>query len=96
MLELDLAQLSADTNSHRTDLKLNSSEGSTLEINQENSLVNSLVEYSSQGGGDIVVKIKGLKKTIRTSKSVREISFDELSIQNPTTETLDRLFEQLK
>ena len=95
-LELDLARLNADTNSHRTDLKLNSSEGSTLEINQENPLVNSLVDYSSEGGGDIEVKIKGIKKTIRTSSSVREISIDELSVQNLTPERLDWLFEQFR
>lgn len=95
-LELDLARLNVDTNSHRTDLKLNSSEGSTLEINQENPLVNSLVDYSSKGGGDIELKITGIKKTIRTSKSVREISIDELSIQNLTPDRLEWLFEQFK
>lgn len=96
VLELDLGRLNADTNSHRTDLKLNSSEESALEINQENPLVNSLVDYSSQGGGDIALKVKGIKKTIRTSKSVREISIDELSIQNLTPERLEWLFEQFK
>ncbi|MBU2764688.1 hypothetical protein HAP94_00400, partial [Acidithiobacillus ferrivorans] len=38
-LELDLARLNADTNSHRTDLRLNSLEGSALEINQRNPLL---------------------------------------------------------
>lgn len=95
-LELDLARLNADTNSHRTDLKLNSTEGSSLEIKQDNPLVNSLVEYSSKGGGDIEVRIKGIKKTIRTSRSVREISIDELSIENLTPERLGWLFEQFK
>ena len=95
-LNLDLARLNADTNSHRTDLKLNSSEGSTLEINQENPLVNSLVDYSSEGGGNIELKLKGLKKVIRTPKSVREISIDELSAQNLTQEQLKWLFEKIK
>lgn len=95
-LELDLAKLNADTNSHRTDLKLNSTEGSALEIKKDNPMLNSLVEYSSEGCGDIEVKIKGIKKTIRTSKSVREISIDELSIQNLTPDRLEWLFEQLK
>lgn len=96
VLELDLARLNVDTNSHRTDLKLNSSEGGALEMSQQNSLVNSLVEYSSQGGGDIALKVKGIKKTIRTSKSVREITIDEISIQNITPERLEWLFEQFK
>lgn len=95
-LELDLAKLNADTNSHRTDLKLNSSDGGALEISKENTLVNSLVEYSSEGGGDIAVKVKGLKQTIRTSKSVREISIDELSVENLTSDRLEWLFGQIK
>lgn len=95
-LELDLAKLNADTNSHRTDLKLNSSEGSTLEVTKDNDLLNSLVDYSSEGGGDIAVKVKGLKKTVRTSKSVREISIDEMSVENLTPERLEWLFEQIK
>lgn len=95
-LELDLARLNADTNSHRTDLRLNSSEGSALEINQRNPLLNSLVDYSSEGGGDIALKIKGVRKIIRTSTSVREISIDEISTQNLTPERLEWLFEQFK
>ena len=87
-LELDLARLNSDTNSHRTNLKLNSNKGSTLEIKESNPLVNSLVEYSSEGGGDIELRIKGLRKTIRTSKTVREISIDELSLKNLNADTL--------
>ena len=95
-LNLDLAKLNADTNSHRTDLKLNSSKGGALEINQENLLVNSLVDYSSEGGGNIKLKLKGIKRMIRTPKSVREISINELSVQNISPEQLERLFEKIK
>ena len=95
-LELDLAKLNADTNSHRTDLKLNSSEGGALEISDKNSLVNSLVDYSAEGGGDIEIKVKGIKKTVRTSKSVREISIDEISVKNLTPDRLEWLFGQIK
>lgn len=94
-LELDLAKLNADTNSHRTDLKLNSSEGGVLEIKRDNTLLNSLVDYSSEGGGDIEIKIKRMKKTIRTSKSVREISIDEISLKNLTPERLEWFLDQL-
>jgi hypothetical protein len=94
-LEIDLARLNADTNSHRTDLKLNSSDGGVLEIKRDNPLLNSLVDYSSQGGGDIELKIKRLKKTIRTSKSVREVSIDELSLKNLTPDRLMWILDQL-
>lgn len=94
-LELDLARLNADTNSHRTDLKLNSSESAVLEIKRDNKLIDSLVAYSSEGGGDIEFKVRGFKKTVRTSKSVREISIDEMAIKNLTPERLDWFLEQI-
>lgn len=94
-LELDLAQLNVDTNSHRTDLKLNSGEGSVLEINPDNTLVNSLVDYSSEGGGDIELRLKGVKKAIRTSKTVRELTIDEFSAKNLSPDMLTMIFEKL-
>ena len=94
-LELDLAKLNEDTNSHRTDLKLNSGEGSTLEVNENNILINSLVDYSAEGGGDIELKMKGVKKTIRTSKTVRELSVDEFSAKNLSPDMLTMIFEKL-
>jgi hypothetical protein len=90
-LKLDLAQINADTNSHRTDLKLNSGEGSTLEIAPNNKVIDSLVDYASAGGGDIVLRIKGLNKRIRTSKNSKEVAIDELLLKNPTPESLEFL-----
>lgn len=94
-LEIDLAKLNTDTNSHRTNLKLNSSEGGILEIKRDNKLLNSLVDYTSEGGGDIELKIKRLKNKIRTSKTVREISIDELSLKNLTPERLKWFLDQI-
>lgn len=94
-LEIDLAKLNTDTNSHRTNLKLNSSEGGILEIKRDNKLLNSLVDYTSEGGGDIELKIKRLKNKIRTSKTVREISIDELSLKNLTSERLKWFLDQI-
>jgi hypothetical protein len=95
-LEIDLAQINAETNSYRTDLKLNSGAGSTLEIAEKNKILNSLVDYASAGGGDIVLRVKGIKKKIRTSKNSREITIDEVVLKNPTPESLafiEKLFE---
>lgn len=94
-LTLDLCKLNSDTNSHRTDLKLNSGEGSVLEINRDNELINGLVAYSSDGGGDIKFSIKGMKRTISTSKSTREVSIDELEAKNLTPEALERILKLL-
>lgn len=95
-LEIDLAQINAETNSHRTDVRLNSGSGSVLEIKKDNKIVNSLVDYASAGGGDIVMRVRGLKKSIRTSKSLREIEVDELVLNKPTPALLEFLAELFK
>lgn len=81
-LTLDLKQLNKDTNSHKTNLEFNSPTGATLEINPNNVTLNGLVDYAAQGGGNISVKVKGLKKKIQTSKSIKTIAVDELMVEN--------------
>jgi hypothetical protein len=95
-LEINLAQINKDTNSHRTDLSLNSGEGSALEINQDNNVINSLVDYASAGGGDILIRLRGMKKVIKTSKSIKQVSIEEVLLQNPTPQTLEIFKDLLK
>lgn len=95
-LQLDLRQLKLDTNSHRTDLKLNSGKDSVLEINRKSEYIHSLVDYSADGGGDIEIRLKGIKKTMKTSEGVRELIIDEVVATNPTPATLQQIFDQLK
>lgn len=95
-LEIDLAQINRDTNSHRTDLTLNSGTGSVLEVQRNNAILNSLVDYASAGGGDIVLRVRGLKKRIRTSRSVRDVSVDEIVLSNPSPEALQFITKLFK
>jgi len=95
-LELDLKQLNKDTNSHKTVLELNSPEGARLEINKTNKNINSLIDYSSEGGGDISFKISGYKKRVHTSKSVSTINIDEITLENLTAEQLDTFMNLVK
>jgi len=96
VLTLDLRALNAATNSHETDIQLNSAPEGALEINPNDEMVQGLVGYAAEGGGDIVLRIRGLRSRIRTSKSVLELSADELSIENPSKEFLEHLFGKLK
>lgn len=93
-IKLDLRKINKDTNTHRTNFKLNASEGSALELNPKSRFVNSLVEYSSQGGGDIEVRLRGVKKILKTSKGVKETSIDEVAIKNATPERLAVLLDK--
>jgi len=90
-LKVDLKQINLDTNSHRTCLELNSADDTALEIRENNEVIDGLVEYSSQGGGDIVFKINGLKRSVHTQKTNRTIELDELIVENLNPESLETL-----
>jgi len=88
-LRLDLKQLNKDTNSHKTNLEFNSPAGAVLEVKQENQMINSLIDYASEGGGDISFKIKGYRKTIHTSNSIKTVEVDEFMAENLTPSQLE-------
>ncbi|NCD69441.1 hypothetical protein [Mucilaginibacter agri] len=98
-LTAPLKQLVDITNSHKTTIKLKAPENGVLEkINPENKQLNSLVEYTNEGGGDgIKMKIKGVKKTVSTKNMIKEtyiesIEFETLH-QQKLLDTWEKLFE---
>lgn len=80
-LEVDLRSLNRDTHSQRVDIELNAPPGSALAVETSNPLINGCVDYASKGGGDIAIKIQGLRKEVRTSSSVKTIEIENLEIQ---------------
>lgn len=96
VLTIDLKQLNRDSNCHKANIELEAPDNSHLEINENNDLINSCVDYSSEGGGDIALKINGFRHQIKTSTSIRTIEIDELSVQNPSLDLLNSLSEFLK
>ncbi len=92
-LKIDLKQLNRDTNCHKAKIELESLPGTTLEINKDNELINGCVDYSANGGGDIAIKIIGIRKEVRTSKTVKSVKIDELEIKNPTLDLLERILK---
>lgn len=79
-LTFDLDSLHKDTNTKKTKLELNSDKESSLNIPHDNEMINGLVKYSSEGGGEISIRIKGMRRRIKMSKSVTEIDIDEANI----------------
>jgi hypothetical protein len=75
-----LKDLAKDTNSSQSSLQLKSDPASALDLDPEDQTVQGLVEYTSEGGGDISIRVKGLRKRIQTSNSVREIEMDDLQL----------------
>lgn len=94
-LNLDLGALNKSTNTKTTHLQLNSDKNSSLTPNKEDKLIHSIVEYSSKGGGDISLKVKGIKKSVHTSKGINEINIDELAIEGASTNELVKIFKDL-
>lgn len=76
----DLKLFAKETNSVKNKLSISSNPDSALKIDEENPVINGLVAYSSEGGGDISIKISGFKKKIHTSKTVKEFTLNEAEL----------------
>lgn len=79
-LSESLKSLGKDTNAVREDLAITSDPAVSLDISPSNETIQGLVEYTSEGGGDITVKVKGIRKRFHTSKSSREVNLSGLEI----------------
>ena len=82
-LSSTLKDLAKDTNSSQGNLQLRSDPASSLHIDPKDETVQGLVDYTSEGGGDISIKIRGFRKRIQTSRSIREIELDDLQLSGP-------------
>lgn len=87
-LKIDFRQLNRESNCQKANLELEALPGAALEIKSDNELVDGCVEYASLGGGDIAIKIRGIKKEVRTSTTVKSVEIDELLIQSPNDQML--------
>jgi len=94
-LQLDLGALNRTTNTQRTHIQLNSDKDSYLTPSQDDAVISGLVDYSSQGGGNISIRAKGIKKKIHTAKGVNEIMIDEVVVEGSQTYELETFFKDL-
>ncbi|MFN8277009.1 MAG: hypothetical protein U0T84_05965 [Chitinophagales bacterium] len=76
-LKLDLKEIYEGTNIHKTQLQLNSDKDHLLQIDESSKFVNSLVEYSSEGAGNLAMRVKSLREQLHTAQSITEFSIDE-------------------
>ncbi len=94
-LKFDLAQLHRNTNTKKTNIEMQSDKNGSLTLNRSDEFIESLVNYASEGGGNIVLKIRGLKKRIQTSKNVTETSIDELDVVAGSEEDISRIVSKI-
>lgn len=95
-LSTTLKELAKDTNSSQSNLQLRSDPASSLDLNDQDETVQGLVDYTSEGGGDISIKVKGIRKRIHTSNSVRETQLDDLQLSGPADQVAQILRGMLK
>jgi len=80
-LKLDLASWNKITNTQETSVVLKSDKNSHLTLTEGEEPVTSLVEYASEGGGNIKIRVKGLSKTITTNDATTEISIEDMDAE---------------
>lgn len=96
VLSEELKDFAKNTNTAQTTLDIQADPDSTILIDPDDERLKGIVKYSSDGGGNISIKIRGISKRINTKKSKRHIDISELEIEgkNPTeiTDIIKGLF----
>lgn len=94
-LSSNLRNLQDDVNSHRTSLIVSAPQKGTLEnINEENETIKGLVDYSSEGGGNIKVKVKGLRKQLKTKDNPVTLKIKEIHLEG-TPEQVMKVYRDI-
>lgn len=95
-LQLNLKQLYEDTNTHKTKVELNADHESYLDIKKESKFVNSLVDYSADGGGNISLKVAGKRKLLHTAQLPEEFNIDKQLLEGDVDwEKLNEKFKNI-
>lgn len=92
-LPLVFRNFSENVNSHNSQISIKAPDNGTLEnIDKSNSQVNGLVEYASEGGGQITIKAKNIRKSYHTKENAVTLEIDEISIEGAS----DQVFKAYK
>lgn len=92
----NLKQFAKRTNAIKSHIAIASDGASALKLDQSDPIVNALVDYSSEGGGDISIRLAGIKKKLHTSGSVREVTIDEATLHGTNQNVASALKDLLK
>jgi len=92
----NLKEFAKATNSVKNKIDIESDSESNLHIEKNNSTISALSDYTSDGGGNIAIKVSGLSKKINTSKTVKHIEISEMELQGTAEEVADILKEIMR
>lgn len=91
----NLKELARRTNSVKNRIGLQAAPSSYLALDDKDASINALVDYASKGGGNITLKVSGLKAKIHTANTVKEIEIDEVSVEGPVDRLASTLMDAL-
>lgn len=92
----NLKDFAKATNSVKNKLDIESDSESSLHIDRENNTVNALSDYTSDGGGNVAIKVNGLSKKINTSKTVKHVEISEIELQGTADEVAALIKEMMR
>ena len=84
-----------DTNTQKTKLELNAEKESYLVLDENSTLVNSIVNYAALGGGDIEVKVASLTRKLHTAQSVKDFSMEDQLLKTNDWDAIDKAFQNI-
>ena len=79
-LHKDLVAFAKSTNSIKNKIAIEADPESNLHVDHGDKTLNGLVEYSGQGGGNVSMKISGIKRRLCTSRMVTETEIEEIEL----------------
>lgn len=77
-LSEEIKTFAKSTNSATTAIEIHADPASSLKIQKDNQTIANLVDYSSKGGGNVGIRLKGIKRVIQTSKTVKTIEIEQV------------------
>lgn len=66
-----------------------------FDIKESSKFVNSLVDYSADGGGNIQMRVAGIRKALHTAQSPSEFSVDEQLLKSCDWDKLNEMFNNI-
>ena len=93
-LEEDLKEANKTFNTTRTKITLENQEGN-LAVPENNMLLKESVAYMDAGGGSFTLKIKDVKKIIKSENSIKETSIEAINIEASNIKKLEEVFKKI-
>lgn len=83
------------TNSKSTTFELKSSDSEQLSLSNDNEELNGLVNASADSGNVITLKVKGLRRYIKTGDTTKKFEIDDLETQMQSDDLFQSGFERI-